>query len=307
MELTVLTVPGCPTAQALRRRLEETLDAEDARRVEWREVHDDAEAVRLGMHGSPTLLVNGADPFVREGEPASLSCRVRSGVPSVERLRAVLAEARTTEMADRAGRGRLAPVEGGQRAVQQAVLRSFATHGRPPTTVELAAAAEPSGLPADRVLAELAAADYLSLDEAGAIRAAYPFSPVPTAHQVRIADGPRVWAMCAIDALGIAPMLGRDADIHSADPVTGQPVTVTFRGSTATWDPASAVVLVSTGSCAGPAVDACCPDLNFFASPDTARRWSDDHPEARAGMVSRQRAEELGREIFGPLLAASAG
>ncbi|WP_274536127.1 organomercurial lyase [Streptomyces sp. CB03234] len=310
MRLTVLMVPECPTAGVLRERLAEALAGRDDVRVEWREVRDEAEAVRLGMHGSPTLLVNGADPFVRDGETASLSCRVGAGAPSVERLRAALAEAGpgagAAGMVARGGRGRLAPVDGGQRAVQQAVLRAFATHGRAPTEAELTAAAEPYGVPVDRVLAALSAADHLSVDARGRIRAAYPFSPVPTAHRVRIAGGPEVWAMCAVDALGIAPMLGRDVEIRSADPVTGQAVTVAFRDGTAVWEPPSAVVLARTGSCAGPAVDVCCGTLNFFAGPASARRWADDHPEVPVEILGHDRAEALGRDVFGPLLGGPA-
>jgi hypothetical protein len=36
--------------------------------------------------------------------------------------------------------------------------------------------------------------------------------------------------MCAIDALGIAPMLDGKAVIRLADPSTGQPITVTVGG-----------------------------------------------------------------------------
>ncbi|MET9514691.1 organomercurial lyase [Streptomyces sp. NPDC002994] len=309
MELTVLAVPECPLAEVLRGRLAEVLAGRGDVQVAWREVSGEGEAVRLGMHGSPTLLVNGADPFAREGETASLSCRLYgpeqdavTGVPSVERLRATLGEHFAADVLGRGGRGRLAPVEGGQRAVQQAVLRAFATHGRPPTDDELAEAAGPFGLPPADVLAQLSAADYLSLGANGRIRAAYPFSPVPTAHRVEISGGPQVWAMCAVDALGIAPMLGRDVDIRSADPHNGREITVAFRDGAAVWEPASAVVLVSTGACSGPAVDACCSSLNFFADSASALRWAADHPEVRGQVLGRRQAEVLGRETFGPLL-----
>jgi hypothetical protein len=92
VELTVLLVPGCPTAEVLRQRLAEVLAGRADVRVAWREVGDGGEAVRLGMHGSPTLLVNGADPFVREGETASLSCRLPGALPSADQLRTLLAE-----------------------------------------------------------------------------------------------------------------------------------------------------------------------------------------------------------------------
>jgi hypothetical protein len=63
-------------------------------------VSDEREAAETGMHGSPTLLVDGTDPFAAPGEPPSLSCRLyrdaagQTGpVPSVEELRRVLAAA----------------------------------------------------------------------------------------------------------------------------------------------------------------------------------------------------------------------
>jgi hypothetical protein len=71
--------------------------------------------------------------------------------------------------------------------------------------------------------------------------------------------------MCAIDALGIPPMLGTDAVIRSGDSRTGRPVTVTFHDGTASWDPATAVVLLPGVDCGGPAVDACCAAVSFLA------------------------------------------
>ena len=83
---------------------------------------------------------------------------------------------------------------------------------------------------------------------------AYPFSAGPTPHLVAIAGGPRVHSKCAIDSLGIPPMLGTDAVITSADPLTGAPVTVTFSGGQASWDPPGAVVFATRSS-------ACCPPM----------------------------------------------
>lgn len=94
----------------------------------------------------------------------------------------------------RAGRGRLAPPAGRQRAVQQAVLGYFAATGGPPQPAALAGAA--GGADPAEVLAALRAADFLRLDEAGQIQAAYPFSAVPTRHRVQIA-GARWCMRCA--------------------------------------------------------------------------------------------------------------
>jgi hypothetical protein len=54
-------------------------------------------AVRLGFRGSPTVLIDGKDPFASEGDSIGLACRVYwtakvdEGLPTVEKLRAALA------------------------------------------------------------------------------------------------------------------------------------------------------------------------------------------------------------------------
>src|SRR5262249_58871257 len=44
----------------------------------------------------------------------------------------------------------------------------------------------------------------------GVVAVAYPFSGMPTRQQVELDGFPAVYAMCAIDALGIPAMAGRD-------------------------------------------------------------------------------------------------
>ena len=218
--------------------------------------------------------------------------------------------ARRAGRLDRAGPGRVAPAAGGLRAVHQQVLLAFAGSGHAPARPGLEAAAARYGRTAAGVLADLHAGDFIQLDEAGVIRAAYPFSAVPTPHVVRIDGGPRVYAMCAIDALGMAAMLGRAVTIASADTRTGQPimVAVTKNGTAATWEPASTVVFEGClASCADgparPAAQVSCGHVNFFATPASAAAWAADHPEVAGQALGQAAALRLGREIFGPLLA----
>ncbi|MEV7025957.1 alkylmercury lyase family protein [Kitasatospora sp. NPDC093558] len=316
MRVEMLIVPDCPNGPVLKERLVLALAGRTDVEVAEHVVDDQAEAERRGMHGSPTLLVDGRDPFAVPGTSASVSCRLYrgadgrvGGAPSVEELRRALGTPATggaDRSAGRAGRGRLAPVEGGLRAVQQAVLRSFATTGAPPGQAELDRAAEPFAVPADRVLAELAAEDFLTLDDTGRIQAAYPFSVTPTEHVVQIADGPTVWSMCAIDALGIPVMLGADAVITSADPVTGEPVRVEFTDGTATWQPATAVVYYGARPGNGPAAALCCGYLRFFTDRDTAEQWTGRNAGLNGAVLDQAEAERLGADIFGPLLAGPA-
>ncbi|SNT59553.1 Alkylmercury lyase [Actinacidiphila glaucinigra] len=280
------------------------------------------EAARWGMTGSPTVLLDGIDPFAVAGAAPSVSCRLylgedgtRDGAPSVASLREVLAavglaeasgedccEADVLDPIGRAGRGRLAPCERGLRVVHQAVLRHFAATGHAPDLDALEPAAATAGRSAADVLAELACEDFLTLDQDGQIRAAYPFSAVLTPHRVRIEGGADVWSMCAIDALGIPAMLAADAEIISSDPVTGEAVTVVSRGGRMAWQPASAVVFVGRRCCAGPAAEVCCDVLNFFTDNASAKAWAHEHPDVSGQIVSQARAQEIGQLSFGPLL-----
>jgi hypothetical protein len=101
MELTLLTVPACPSARVFEERLMAALAGHPGAVVHRREVADEHEAAEAGMHGSPTLLIDGCDPFAGPGAPASLSCRLyrdetgRTGpAPSVDAFRHALAAAR---------------------------------------------------------------------------------------------------------------------------------------------------------------------------------------------------------------------
>lgn len=316
MRITVLTVPDCPNGPLVEDRLARALNGRTVE-VQRVEVADPEQAARVGMTGSPTVLIDGVDPFAPPDAPASLSCRLYrgpggciEGAPSVADLRRALASADAEgdgegppmDAAGRRGQGRLAPEIGGLRAVQQVVLRHFAATGHSPTLEDLEAAAAAQGRTAAEILADLAAGDFLVLDDRGRIRAAYPFSALPTAHRVRLAGGVEVSAMCAIDALGIPDMLGTDAVITSADPVTGETITITSTGGQTTWQPPTAVVYVGQRSCTGPAADVACGALNFFTSPRTARSWARAHPDYTGKSVDHARAEAVGRAVFGSLL-----
>ena len=96
MRITVLTVPDCPNGPVVRERIAEALGGLEAE-VEQIEVTDVEQAERLGMTGSPTVLLDGSDPFAAPGARPSVSCRLyRSadgsvgGAPSVSELRAAL-------------------------------------------------------------------------------------------------------------------------------------------------------------------------------------------------------------------------
>ena len=85
MELTLLTVPGCPNAAVFEERLAAALAGYPDVVVRRREVADERQAAEAGMRGSPTLLVDGFDPFAVPGQVASLSCRSTETRPGIRK------------------------------------------------------------------------------------------------------------------------------------------------------------------------------------------------------------------------------
>lgn len=97
MLVTFLSIDECPNADLGRRRLLEALEILDLDPsiVTFTTVHSTEEAERLRFRGSPSILIDGVDPFADQAAPVGLSCRIYrtelgiEGVPSV----AALAEA----------------------------------------------------------------------------------------------------------------------------------------------------------------------------------------------------------------------
>ena len=200
------------------------------------------------------------------------------------------------------GAARTAGLSDVERTLYRWILRRFATHGRP-NRAQTREALERLGLEADDVFGTLAREDLVHLDREGEIRVAYPFSGHPTAHRVRLPSGHEAYAMCAIDALGIAPMLGQPIEIVSRDPQTGAEICAQLGpDGEGAWQPESAVVGAGALDSEGDACQGCCPVLNFFASTESAGRWLEEHPAVRGLAVSMPEAIASGRVVFSGVL-----
>ncbi len=132
----------------------------------------------------------------------------------------------------------------------------------------------------------------------------FPFSAVPTRHEVRVGGDPSVFAMCAIDALGIPAMLGRPGLVSSRDPITGTTVTVEIRGGDLRWDPPGAVVLVGRAG-DGPVATSCCRIIDFYVGRAVAEQALAG-PGLRGVVVNVPEAHALGVALFGDQLAVAA-
>ena len=200
------------------------------------------------------------------------------------------------------GPARRARLRESERELYFWILRSFRTNGRPSDN-ELREAAKRLGLEAEQGLETLARDDLVHRGSDGEITVAYPFSGRPTAHRVRFPGGHEVDAMCAIDALGIAPMFGEPIEIDSRDPVSGEEIRARVApDGAAAWSPQSAVVVAGVLDPGSDSCQGCCPVLNFFASPAHAERWLAEHPQVRGEVISMQEAAAAGRAVFGEVL-----
>ena len=94
MQIDVLVVPDCPNRPDAVTRVHTALAVAGIKDAAVRTllVVDLAQAEIWGMHGSPTILIDGRDPFAVDESPASISCRLyrsasgTSGCPSVDEL-----------------------------------------------------------------------------------------------------------------------------------------------------------------------------------------------------------------------------
>jgi alkylmercury lyase len=203
--------------------------------------------------------------------------------------------------------GRQERLPGPLRGLHRAVLGLFLATGAPPTARWLLQAAADAGLGASAV-DELAAADAVHVAN-GVVAVAYPLSGTPTPHRVELDGLPAVYAMCAIDALGLPLMTGRDGRITSADPHDGAPVVVSARGGTWSWTPATAVVVAGRATDCGTdcgSFEAMCPHTVFHASTESALAYLATHGNLDAQILDQDTAVEYGRLNFGALLTGPA-
>lgn len=95
MNVTLQYFDGCPSWRTVDERLRALADELDLR-IGYQLVDSPEEAEAVGFLGSPTILIDGHDPFAGAEDQPGLACRVyetpegRAGSPTIEQLRAAL-------------------------------------------------------------------------------------------------------------------------------------------------------------------------------------------------------------------------
>jgi hypothetical protein len=101
VDVQLLVVGDCPNEGPAVMLLRRALDDVGLSAVGFstRVIGTQQEAEQAGFHGSPTILIDGRDPFAEPGRAPALACRVYrgeaglSGVPALEPLRQALKQA----------------------------------------------------------------------------------------------------------------------------------------------------------------------------------------------------------------------
>lgn len=77
MKIELQYFDGCPSWKTARDRLEAVLgDLEIDTEIHLEPIETPEAAESAGFRGSPTILIDGMDPWAVAGAPVSLSCRV---------------------------------------------------------------------------------------------------------------------------------------------------------------------------------------------------------------------------------------
>ena len=93
--LQLLYFPECPNWHDTDERLREVA-SRTGLTIEYQLVTSAEDAERVSFRGSPTILIDGADPFAAGDEPIGLSCRIYrtpdgyAGSPTVAQIEAAL-------------------------------------------------------------------------------------------------------------------------------------------------------------------------------------------------------------------------
>jgi hypothetical protein len=198
-------------------------------------------------------------------------------------------------------------LETAQDQVWRTVLELFARSGRPPRIHEIGGE---TGLFAEKVralVADLQAHDLLGTNSAGdVVLYAYPFTGEQTEYRVQL-HGRKLYAVCAIDALGVAGMSRTDVIIESSCRACGSRIAIATAQagkSLSHAQPANTVVWYDLAY-RGCAAASCCRSIAFFCSDAQLQRWlSTQDPQHRGHPLTLDEALEVGRALFGPVLAA---
>ncbi len=113
----------------------------------------------------------------------------------------------------------------------------------------------------------------------------YPFSMIPTKHKIFLEDGRSLYAMCAVDALGMPVMFNRNVKIVSQCEWCKQEIVIEIKkGEIVSKSHKDTMIWKAGRPESAPSAETCCPKINFFCSKKHIEEWKAWNPDlAKAG------------------------
>jgi len=184
------------------------------------------------------------------------------------------------------------------RALHRAILFGLGTHGRPPAHAELEALAGEQ--PLDAVLQRLNDADLVVTSEDGmSVLGAYPLTTEQTRHRVTV-GGHTVHAMCALDAVAVAPLFRAATEITSRCHVTDREIRLAMQSDRLlTAEPSTVRIGIEWSTPQGHAAHSLCLNMVFLADLPTAEAWVQACDRTHYDLAQ---AITFGAHFFCPLL-----
>jgi mercuric reductase len=147
--------------------------------------------------------------------------------------------------------------------------------------------------------------DLVARTASGDLIGVYPFTVEERVHSVRV-NGFRVHAMCALDALAIAPMFQETTQISSRCQLTGEAISIQMAGESILnlVDVRNVTFGIAWGA-ADPnscCADSLCMEMVFLRDKGTAQTWLSDDPESRE-LFTLLEAVQFSSRFFSPLLS----
>lgn len=180
------------------------------------------------------------------------------------------------------------------RSIHQTILNSYISTGAPPPTDILDA----------EILADLVHRDLIVVKDSK-IAVAYPFATAPTRHRVQV-GGVAIAAVCAIDALGTAAMVGKSARVNSRCAICEEDINVAIAEDGLTIKSHShtePLVWAGIVPIAGCAADTQCQSMLLFCGSDHLAEWRASAVEPLDGFAfTLPQAVQAGAAIFKPFL-----
>ncbi|MBU4130519.1 MAG: alkylmercury lyase family protein [Proteobacteria bacterium] len=185
--------------------------------------------------------------------------------------------------------------------LHQTLLHSFVNQGRILTRDEMASQTDN----VEAAIAILTEKDMAVFSHDGEPVGAYPFTMEQREHKVRI-NGHTVHAMCALDALSIAPMFNRKAQIYSVCRVTQTPVSIQMAGNRIeNPETAGSIcfgILWGAANGCSCCANSLCTEMMFLTDRAVAEEWLSQDPENRQ-VFDLEEAIEFGARFFTPLMS----